>query len=304
MATTILVVDDDEDFVSKFARLLKRQGFNVLPAHSGKEAVEFIKSKQIDVVLLDWILPGDDGIKVLEKIRSQDKEVAVIMISGYGDNDLIVRAIKNGASDYISKPIGPKKTKVLIEKIARYSKTKSSDLPFFKAFQRKWASTKKALSKESNPKNNKEKGKTLEELAAFVLGNIDDGIKVDRRKNIRTYSDEIDLYVINESEDLFWHDIFGPKFIVECKNWKRPVSSRDVLAFFGLLHLNDLQTGIFFTTSRITGNTRKDAGLVLRDCRNAGTHIIVIDGKCLEEIAKGTHPSVIVRNKYHELCQI
>jgi DNA-binding response OmpR family regulator len=306
MPKTILVADDDTKFIDRLADLLKEQRFNILTAYSGKEAIELFEKNKIDVVLLDWRFPQSDldGIEVLKIIKSQNKGATVIMMSGYGDDHLIVLAIKNGASDYMRKPIGPKKVKLLIEMIDRYSQAQNENDPFTRTFRRKLEIAKNALSKRNSQKNNPQKGKTLEELAMFVLSNIDNGIVVDKKRNIRTYTNEIDLYVRNESKDIVWHEIFGPQCIVECKNWKKTVGSRDILAFFGLLSLNKVKAGIFFTTSKITGNSQKDAGLILRGARNIGTNIIVIDGHCLEEINEGKHPSIIVKNKYHELFQI
>jgi two-component system response regulator AtoC len=100
----ILVVDDEFLIRWSLQQDLGKAGYEVLAAESGEEALRMFESDTPDLVLLDIQLPGIDGIKVLEKIREQDVETPVIMITAYGMIESAVAAMRLGALDYISKP--------------------------------------------------------------------------------------------------------------------------------------------------------------------------------------------------------
>lgn len=100
----VLVVDDDIDLQSALSALLNHEGYEVIVAGTGKEALKTIRADSPDLVLLDVRLPKMNGIGVLEEIRKIDKQLIVIMLTGYGEIQDAVRAIKLGASDYITKP--------------------------------------------------------------------------------------------------------------------------------------------------------------------------------------------------------
>lgn len=101
----ILLVDDQPEILEFFEKKLQRSDYNVFKSESGENALKIIKdNRDIDIVLLDLVLPGIDGFKVLEKIKNVDDTIEVIIISGKGSTDDVVQLIKNGAFDYIEKP--------------------------------------------------------------------------------------------------------------------------------------------------------------------------------------------------------
>jgi len=101
----ILIVDDDfavRDFLERF---LKEKGYqNIITADNGLVVSEILKKENIKLVLLDVKLPGEDGVSVLRKIKKLQKQVGVIMITGFPEEPLAKEAIKEGAYDYIIKP--------------------------------------------------------------------------------------------------------------------------------------------------------------------------------------------------------
>ncbi|MBC8331205.1 MAG: response regulator transcription factor [Anaerolineae bacterium] len=103
----ILVVDDEKRMV-RFIRLnLEYDGFQVIPAYSGKEALDQVRNALPDLILLDIMLPDIDGFQILQKIR-EFSSVPVIMLTAKGEEDDRVRGLEGGADDYVTKPFSPR----------------------------------------------------------------------------------------------------------------------------------------------------------------------------------------------------
>jgi DNA-binding NtrC family response regulator len=101
----ILVIDDDKPIRNTLREILEFEKFKVEDAENGEVALEKIGKDSFDLVLCDIKMPKMDGIEVLEKIQEKKPEVPVVMISGHGDIETAVEAIKKGAFDFISKPL-------------------------------------------------------------------------------------------------------------------------------------------------------------------------------------------------------
>jgi len=102
--TNVLLVDDEKDFVEMLSLRLKEAGERVTPAYSGKECLETLGRKNIDVVILDLKMPGMDGIETLKEIKRRFPLVEVIMLTGHGTTESAVQGMKLGSYDYILKP--------------------------------------------------------------------------------------------------------------------------------------------------------------------------------------------------------
>ena len=102
--TRVLLVDDEKDFVEMLGLRLKEVGERVTPAYSGQECLKVLEEKQIDVVILDILMPGMDGIATLKAIKSRFPLVEVIMLTGHGTTESAVEGMKLGAFDYLLKP--------------------------------------------------------------------------------------------------------------------------------------------------------------------------------------------------------
>ena len=102
--TRILLVDDEKDFVEMLSLRLEEAGEKVTPAYSGKECLDILEKKDIDVVILDIIMPGMDGIETLREIKNRFPLVEVIMLTGHGSTESAVKGMKLGAFDYLLKP--------------------------------------------------------------------------------------------------------------------------------------------------------------------------------------------------------
>jgi len=105
MKKSILVVDDDDTLRKTMSRLFEKKGFTVNTAGTGREGLNKIREMFYDLIILDIRMPEMDGIEVLEKIMELKPETTVVMISGHGNIETAVEAIKKGAFDFIVKPL-------------------------------------------------------------------------------------------------------------------------------------------------------------------------------------------------------
>ena len=120
--TKVLLVDDEEKFLSVLSQRLGTRGVEADTATSGEEALTKVSKKNVDVIILDLMMPGIGGIETLKRIKKENPEVQIIMLSGHGTVDKAVNAMKEGAIDFLEKPADIDK---LMEKIERASKKKS-----------------------------------------------------------------------------------------------------------------------------------------------------------------------------------
>jgi len=105
----ILVVDDNDRNRDMLSRRLKKQGYDVAVAENGREALEAVRTRPFDMVLLDIMMPEMDGYEVLQQLKADEtlRHIPVIMISALDEVDSVVRCIEMGAEDYLPKPFNP-----------------------------------------------------------------------------------------------------------------------------------------------------------------------------------------------------
>ncbi len=113
---SILVVEDDADIQQLVSYNLIKSGFNVTCADSGEEALQLLEQEQVDLIILDLMLPGKDGMEVCTIIREKpdSAQPPIIMLTAKSEEDDIVSGLACGADDYVTKPFSPR---VLIARI-------------------------------------------------------------------------------------------------------------------------------------------------------------------------------------------
>jgi CheY-like chemotaxis protein len=118
----ILVIDDELFYRETIREALEKDGHRVISASNSREGLDLLKQGAPDVALVDIILPGSmDGLAILFKIKSQNQELPVIMLSAYEDKQMILTALRRGAFDYLTKPISPQElTHVVGKALERY----------------------------------------------------------------------------------------------------------------------------------------------------------------------------------------
>ena len=121
----ILIVDDNEELLGAVSRLLELQGYTVLSTTSGEEALKLAAEELPDLVLLDWILPGIDGIEVCRKLKSEEatRGIMVLLLTGRGSVDSRIEGLDAGADDFIPKPFKHPELLARIRSSLRLKKT-------------------------------------------------------------------------------------------------------------------------------------------------------------------------------------
>lgn len=104
---SVMVVDDDQDLAEMLGIVLNGVGMEVDLVSRGDEAIEVFRNSQPDLVLLDIMLPGTDGIEVCREIRKQSSRVPIVMLTAKSETHDIVRGLEAGADDYMVKPFKP-----------------------------------------------------------------------------------------------------------------------------------------------------------------------------------------------------
>ena len=101
----ILVVDDEPDTRWIFRDILQSEGYKVSTANSGEEAIDIVEKEDIDLIIMDVMLPGIDGLETYRWIKKMGANLPVIMITGHASMSKAMEAIKLGVVDYITKPL-------------------------------------------------------------------------------------------------------------------------------------------------------------------------------------------------------
>ncbi|MBT3321509.1 MAG: response regulator transcription factor [Anaerolineae bacterium] len=123
----ILVVDDEERMVHFIRLNLEHDGFLVIDAFNGKEALRQLRGESPDLILLDVMMPGLDGFEVLQMIREVSK-IPVLMLTAKGEEDDRIRGLELGADDYITKPFSPREMVSRVKAVLRRTESSSGSM--------------------------------------------------------------------------------------------------------------------------------------------------------------------------------
>ena len=128
MKKNILWVDDEIELLESHIIYLSEKGYNVLKANSGEDAVELCKKSNIDLILLDEMMPGIDGIATLKIIKSENPDLPVIMVTKNEEEDFMEEALGEQISYYLTKPVNPSQILMACKKILENSKIENDKL--------------------------------------------------------------------------------------------------------------------------------------------------------------------------------
>jgi DNA-binding NtrC family response regulator len=123
LTTNVLLVDDEVPFVDTMTKRLTKRNLTILTAYSGPEALDVLKQKHVDVVILDVKMPGMDGIETLREIKKAYPLVEVIMLTGHATIETGIEGMKLGAFDYLMKPCD---IEILLAKVQEAKSKKAS----------------------------------------------------------------------------------------------------------------------------------------------------------------------------------
>lgn len=125
----ILVVDDEEDILELVRYNLAREGYQVISASSGEKCLKKARSEKLDLIVLDLMLPGMDGLEVAKNLKSDSKtkHVPIIMLTAKGEEADIVTGLELGADDYVTKPFSPRILIARVRAVIRRKKKEETD---------------------------------------------------------------------------------------------------------------------------------------------------------------------------------
>jgi DNA-binding response OmpR family regulator len=116
---TALIVDDDETVGDVVAAYLERAGIAVLRAADGIDALTLVATARPDIVVLDVMLPGIDGLEVCRRLRRSAPELPIVMLTALGEEDDRIRGLEVGADDYLAKPFSPRELVLRVQSVLR-----------------------------------------------------------------------------------------------------------------------------------------------------------------------------------------
>jgi DNA-binding response OmpR family regulator len=176
VASTILVVDDEKNIVQLARLYLEREGFQVEAAFDGEQALEKARSVRPELVVLDIMLPGMDGLAVCKELR-KTSNVPVIILTARGDDVDRVVGLELGADDYVTKPFNPRELVARVKAVLRRSRQEPVDQPVLEADGLRLDAARREVTLEGEAVTLR--AKEFDLLAAFMRHQ---GIVLDRER--------------------------------------------------------------------------------------------------------------------------
>ena len=113
----ILVVDDEESIRDLLRLVLTREGYSVVTANGGEEAIEYLEAQRFDLVITDLVMPRVNGVEVLRAARRIDPKYPVMVITGYPSVETVTELVRLGAGDYLTKPFNIDVVRMTVAKL-------------------------------------------------------------------------------------------------------------------------------------------------------------------------------------------
>src|SRR6187399_218677 len=124
--SSILVVDDNRDVAAFLCQLLTESGHNAIPAYAGEEALSILRDRSFDIVVSDVSMPGLSGLDLLPLAKATPSAPDVVLITGFGSVRDAVSAVKQGAFDYVEKPVDPEQLLKLVQQLGEIRERRAS----------------------------------------------------------------------------------------------------------------------------------------------------------------------------------
>ena len=127
--TKVLVVDDDSRLRALLERYLTTQGFSVRTVADGEQMTRLLATRTFDLIVLDLMLPGEDGFTICQRLRESRESIPIIMLTARGDENDRIAGLNYGADDYLAKPFNPAELTARIHAVLRRSVRQPATLP-------------------------------------------------------------------------------------------------------------------------------------------------------------------------------
>ena len=126
----VLIVDDEPTITDVVCRYLERAGYAVRAAHDGLEAVAAVAARRPDLIVLDIMLPGLDGLEVMQRVRADGgRAIGVILLTAKGEEHDRIAGLRRGADDYVAKPFSPAELVARVDAVLRRTQPQGTDEP-------------------------------------------------------------------------------------------------------------------------------------------------------------------------------
>jgi len=139
MRESILVVDDESGVRTSLSGILGDEGYAVETLETGEACLTALETRRYDLILLDVWLPGIDGLETLSRLRETDPEVPVVVISGHGNIETAVKAVRQGAQDFVEKPLSLEKTLLAVRNALRQRKLEAENRALKEQVAHRWS---------------------------------------------------------------------------------------------------------------------------------------------------------------------
>jgi len=134
----ILIVDDEKGILDTLADILEDEGYDVFLTDDAETALEILEKEEIDLIFLDVWLPKMSGIEAIKKIKEKDSDIPIIMISGHGNVEIAVEAIKLGAYDFLEKPLSMERVILTTERALQFKNLERENIKLRSSVDKKY----------------------------------------------------------------------------------------------------------------------------------------------------------------------
>jgi two-component system NtrC family sensor kinase len=154
MEWKVLLIDDEEGIRTVMSIVLADAGYKVLTAESGERGIDLCRGYSPQIVITDIRMPGIDGIEVLRRIKEEEPSREVIVVTGFGEMDVAIRALQSDASDFITKPINDEALFIALERAKVRYTTRKELQDYTTLLEKRWMDTAEELAKTFTYQNN------------------------------------------------------------------------------------------------------------------------------------------------------
>ena len=200
----IVVVDDEAQVRTVLQLTLEKDGYRVHPFDDGSAALSFLAEQGADLVLTDILMPGIDGMELLDKVLALDEEIPVILISAFADIDTTVSAVKKGAFDFIFKPFDPEYLRKAVEKGVTFHRLRLAERDYRADLERAVEERTRELQKAHDLLRQSEKMTLLGQIAAGVAHEINTplGFISSNLESLSKFTERLLMFFMVQSESL------------------------------------------------------------------------------------------------------
>jgi len=134
----VLIVDDEQGILDTLSGILEDEGYKAVTTVDAETAMDIVEKEEIDLIFLDVWLPGMNGIEAIKRIKEKDSHIPVIMISGHGNIEVAVQAVKLGAFDFLEKPLSMERIILTVERALEFKRLEKENIKLRSSILRKY----------------------------------------------------------------------------------------------------------------------------------------------------------------------